>query len=566
MKYEIREQHSGVSFIDAILLNRGIEHPSEYKNLDDSYLHSYTLLANIGDAVKMLMHHIENKSDIGIIVDSDCDGYCSASMLYMYLIQIYNKDKISYYIHEGKQHGLSNDISLNENKLDLLIVPDGGTNDSEQCNRLKANGIDVIILDHHQVEKSNPSAIVVNPQNCNYPNKHLSGGGVVYKFLKALDAENWNEYADHYLDLVALSTIGDSMTMTDYENKRLVDMGLFNINNSFIKALVQKQSYSMNDKINIISFQYYIVPLINGLIRAGTQEEKLLMFEAFINSKEMHDYKKRGSNAVTQETTQIKTARLCTNAKAKQNRVIDKAIKKLDEKIIEKGWDKNQVMFINADDVNKKLTGLIAMKLASKYNKPCLLLRENKQYSSFSGSGRNIDCDIVSLKDFLAETKLFNFLQGHDSAFGVGIKRVNVRSAIKHINEKLTDFDFAKTHLVDFVFNFYDINFDTINDICEAESYYGQGIEQCLVLVENANIIDLDIEVIGKNENTIRFENDEGVVFIKFRCGEDDVLRSLLSTVDDVSINIIGKPTINEYKGIETPQIIIKDLEIVQKD
>ena len=80
---------------------------------------------------------------------------------------------------------------------------------------------------HHEKEENNPYALIVNNQMSNdYSNKNLCGAGVVYRFLQALDEENWNEFADDYLDLCALANISDVMDMRSFETRYLTDMGL----------------------------------------------------------------------------------------------------------------------------------------------------------------------------------------------------------------------------------------------------------------------------------------------------------------------------------------------------
>ena len=58
----------------------------------------------------------------------------------------------------------------------LLIVPDGTSNDYEQYKKLKEQGKDIILLDHHEAEYEAEDAIVVNNQLCNYPNKKFKWG------------------------------------------------------------------------------------------------------------------------------------------------------------------------------------------------------------------------------------------------------------------------------------------------------------------------------------------------------------------------------------------------------
>ena len=177
-------------------------------------------------------------------------------------------------LFRSKAHGLSDDVVIPKD-IQLLIIPDAGTNDNERCKELSGSGIDILILDHHEKEENNPYALIVNNQMSNdYSNKNLCGAGVVYRFLQALDEENWNEFADDYLDLCALANISDVMDMRSFETRYLTDMGLLNIQNKCFKALIDAQDYSMSGKINVHNVQWYITPILNGMIRIGSPEEK----------------------------------------------------------------------------------------------------------------------------------------------------------------------------------------------------------------------------------------------------------------------------------------------------
>ena len=232
---------------------------------------------------------------------SDPDGYTSAAIMYQYIKLIDKNIKITYSIHKGKEHGLSKDIKIPSN-INLLIIPDAGSNDYEQLEKLHDKGIDIIVLDHHLVEKESEHAIIVNNQISKYPNKNLSGVGVVYRFLQALDDETWNNYADNFLDLVALGNIADVMDTRELETRYYINKGLSQINNKMFKALIDKQYYSIRDEINITNMAFYIVPLINAMIRFGTMEQKTLLFEGFIEHDMEFDYKPRGKKETIKET------------------------------------------------------------------------------------------------------------------------------------------------------------------------------------------------------------------------------------------------------------------------
>lgn len=555
-----------------ILLNRGIENWKQYLNLNEDCTHDFNLLDNIDKAVSCFINHIEKKSRIHIIVDSDVDGYTSASMVYRYIKHLGEDINVTYSLHTKKQHGISEDVEIPDD-CELLIVPDAGSNDVEQCKELTEKGIDVIILDHHICDKQNDVAIVVNNQMCDYPNKNFCGAGIVYKFLKAVDEELWEDYADKMLDIVALGNISDVMDMRECETRYYVDLGLTKIRSKLFKALIEKQSYSMNGVVNITSVQFYVTPILNAMIRVGSAEDKDLLFRAFIETDEVFKYKKRGETEESDEDIYTRAARLCYNAKNRQGKDVQKGVDAIDELIKEKEIYKDKVMFINVSDVlGETLTGLVAIKIAEKYNKPCLLLRRQKVREDgslyYGGSCRNFDnSPIESLKDFLDSTGTFEFVQGHDNAAGISIPRENVAKSIELCNKRLSDMDFQKCFNVDFDINASDLSVGFIKAIDEMKDIFGQGIKEPLVHIKNIPIWSENFFVMGKNSNSWKIINDEGYAFVKFNVDvdKDEVLQMYNSNSDREeeyslgSIDVVGTVSINNYNNILTPQIIIKD-------
>lgn len=557
-----------------ILLNRGIKDWKQYLNLTENNTHDYSLLKNIEKAVECVKEHIEKHSYIHIIVDSDVDGYTSASMVYRYLKHIDGSLNITYSLHTKKQHGLSEDIDIPD-ECKLLIVPDAGSNDVEQCEKLSKKGVDIVILDHHICDKTNDFAIVVNNQLCDYPNKNFCGAGIVYKFLKAMDDELWEDYANEMLDIVALGNISDVMDMRECETRYYVDLGLNKIRSKLFKALIDKQSYSMNNVINITSVQFYITPILNAMIRVGSQEDKELLFRAFIETDEVFKYKKRGETQETDEDIYIRVARLCYNAKNRQSKEVQKGVDIINEIIVEKGVCNDKVMFINVSDVlGETLTGLVAIKIAEQYNRPCLLLRRQKARENgelyYGGSCRNFDnSPIDSLKDFLESTETFEYVQGHDNAAGISIPRDNVKKAIEICNEKLKDTDFSKCYNVDFDIDSSDLDVAFIKSIDEMKDIFGQGIKEPLVCIKNVLVDSEETMIMGKNQNSWKVILGDGYAFVKFNADieKDDLLCAFHSMTDKEvengkilgTMDVVGTVSINNYNNILTPQIIVKD-------
>lgn len=559
-----------------ILKNRGIKNINRFLAPGESDTYSYSMLDNIDEAVKCAEKHIQNKDRIHILIDCDVDGYAAGSMVYRAFKKIDPNLNITYSLHTKKQHGLSKDITIPDD-CKLLIIPDAGSNDVEQCRELKDKGMDIIILDHHICDVENDYAIVVNNQMCRYPNKNFCGAGIVYKFLEALDEELWEDTASGMLDMCALANISDVMDMREPETRYYVLRGLAKIRSKLFKALIDKQSYSMNGIVNITSVQFYITPVLNAMIRIGDQDEKDLLFRAFIETDEVFKYKKRGETEEVDESIYDRAARLCSNAKARQTKEVTKEVTEVERLISDKRLDENKAIFANVTGIlGETLTGLVAIKIAEKYNLPTLLLRRQAPRENgelfYGGSCRNFDnSPIESLKKELLNTGLFEFVQGHDNAAGFSIARENVQAAISCINNNWKDIDFQAIWQVDFDKNAEDVDVAFIKAIDDMKDMFGQGVKEPLVHISHIPVYKESTMIMGKNLNTWKTIFNDELAFVMFSVdrdkdqiiqeyeNEEETFDSLLGYMD-----VVGKATLNNYKGILTPQIIVKDYEFTK--
>ena len=186
----------------------------------------------------MLLRHLHESNNILFIIDADADGFTSSAVLWLYIKSIFPAAKLSFTVHEHKQHGLSDKIDWIEDNpnYSLVIVPDAGSYDVNEHLRLGELGIDCLVLDHHEqllddngnpIISNVPSTIVINNQlSPNYKNKSLCGAGIVYKFCEVLDDTLGVELANNFLDLVALGEIADVMDRTNVETNYLMLEGL----------------------------------------------------------------------------------------------------------------------------------------------------------------------------------------------------------------------------------------------------------------------------------------------------------------------------------------------------
>ena len=213
MKYKlINKINPNYSTIQTILTNRHIplKEVEHYLNTTDADINNPEAFGQncLKDAAQTLITHISENHQALVICDCDCDGFTSAALLINYLhdlVPSWVESNLKWWVHEGKQHGLDDCINyINSHNFNLILVPDAGSNDYEAHAVLKSKGIDTIILDHHLAEKVSFDAIVINNQLSDYPNKELSGVGVVWQFCRYIDEKIQTNYADYYLDLVAL--------------------------------------------------------------------------------------------------------------------------------------------------------------------------------------------------------------------------------------------------------------------------------------------------------------------------------------------------------------------------
>lgn len=562
--------NNNLTVTEQILSNRGIPFNkiNSYIKTTDSCLNPPELLDSIQIAAFLLLKHLKSSSKIYIQVDSDCDGYTSSALLLNWIYR-YSPDSlqnIKFGLHPGKEHGLSNDFvdNLEKGEYSLVIVPDAGSNQHDLHEKLLDKNITCIVLDHHEAHEKSRYAIVVNPQLDDYPNKQISGVGVVYKFCQVLDRAVDTNFAEDFLDLVSLGMIADMVDVREIETKHLINKGLLNIKNPFIKALCEKQAYSMRDGIIPISIGFYIAPLINAVIRVGTEEEKSTMFRAFL---EIEAYKeepstKRGAKFGDIETVVDRAVRQSTNVKNRQSKLRDSGMLDIIKIIEEQGLNNNQAIIVEApESLDKNLSGLIANQLMYKYQKPVLLLRPTKE-GMLQGSARGYEkSELSDLKSFLLKSNLVEYAEGHGNAFGAGLRKENLSQLNSYFNFELKDLDFSARYLVDFIFEINDLCISDLLEIANLKHLWGKGLDESMIAIKGIKITKEKISLMSANQNPTLKIQEGGLSFIKFKSSQEE-LESLLSE-GYVEIDVVGKCSINEWNGIFSPQILIEDYSIV---
>ena len=357
------------NFGENLLKLRGIKDVKEFCNPTDEVLESWQRLDTLYVCASYFLKILKDKEKpyIGLIQDADCDGLTSAAIMYQYVKLVKPETVIEVYIHEGKQHGLSDcyDVLLKK-EFDMLIVPDAGTNDGEY---IKEFSCPVFVIDHHLKDEDSiipQNMLLINNQTSpEYENKQLTGAGMVYQFCRAVDYYNNTDFASQFIDLAALGICGDMGSGLEVENQYFWRKGFKNIQNYFFKTLIDKRSFSMGGEVNPISVAFYIVPMINALIRVGTKEEKQRLFMAMVNGHALVESNKRGEKGIKVAVAQ-ESARECVNAKTHQDKQKEEIVEQLEAQIFKYDLLENQILFIRLDDsiqFPSELNGLIANQL-----------------------------------------------------------------------------------------------------------------------------------------------------------------------------------------------------------
>lgn len=577
MDYQlIKPIQENYSAIEQVLTNRGIkfEDIAHYLNVTEEDNLSPLLLDNIEQAAKILFNQLHKDGfHIHVQVDSDCDGYTSAALLLNYIHAIIPSaiEHISYSFHSGKMHGIN--PALIPPETTLVIAPDSSSNDYDIHKMLHNKGIEVLVLDHHQAEKISEYACIVNNQLCDYPTKSLSGVGVVYKLCQFIDSllPANEQKANQFLDMVAVGLVGDMMDLRDFETHYLVQTGLSQLQNPFIKGMAEKNHYQLGDNPTPIGVAFYIVPLINSITRVGTLEEKTLLFESMLNWKafDLVPSTKRGCSG-QQETRLDQSLRTCTNVKNRQTRNQDAAVEQVKSIIKENNLLDHKILLVKLEhpSFDRGITGLIANKLMAEYQRPVALLVEVDEdgKKAWSGSARGYEkSKLNDFRGFCRDSGLIYLAEGHPNAFGFGILDENFDAFVEYADTTLKDIEFSPSYKVDFIHSANDVRPKEILELGNMKNLWGQNVDEPLIAVEHLSITKDMITLMSRDRNpTLKIQLSNGVTCIKFKSSEEE-LESLFSENGCVTINLVGKAEVNKYFNSVTPQLIIQNYEIINR-
>lgn len=369
------------------------------------------LMSGMKEAKEMITRARDEEWRVAVFGDYDADGIGALSILYRALKEF----GIEPYLHVPERtdgYGLSIeaiDKIFDEFLPDLFITVDCGISCAEEVEYIKEQGAYVIVTDHHELAKTLPDCIVVNPKiKDDYPYDNLCGAGVAFKLATALIGEK----ANGLLDFCALSTVADSVPLLG-ENRDIVSEGVKLIEHDPRPAFSALLGNTAEVSAQTLAFT--IAPRLNAAGRMGDAASALRLFTSD-DEEEIY--------ALAQKLTDYNAARqkYCEELHAEANAIVK-----------EKGAAGHIVMAYG-EHWNAGFVGIVAARLAEEYSRPCLLFVKNG--NTYRGSARSVE----SVNIFEALTACSEYIEGfggHAQAAGVNVKEENFEALEKALDEYL---------------------------------------------------------------------------------------------------------------------------------
>ena len=444
------------------------------KYFSDEYEEGYDpfLMHDMQKAVDRINEAIENEEKILVYGDYDADGITSTVLLVETLISM--GANVSSYIPNRFEEGYGPNkkafTKIIDSGITLIITVDNGIAGVEEVDLANELGCDVIVTDHHKIQDTMPNAYaIIHPEHPdgNYPFKKLAGVGVAFKLAHAL----LEIFPDFLLDLVAIGTIADMVSITD-ENRIFVKQGLELINEDpriGLKMLLELSG--IDTKIDEQTVGFYIAPKLNSIGRMDSAKLGLtfLMAEEPVTAR-----------ALAEQIEQY-------NIQRKQ--VTEDIVKDVISKI-ENSEKKQKNVIMVSGEYHEGVLGIVASNIVEKYQKPVFIMNEKE--GVLKGSARSIfDFNIYVAMNKISD--LFLAFGGHTLAAGFSFEKSNFEKIEEFLDNEFEEFkqnnDLKANKNIDIVTSLEDISYQFINSL-DALKPYGMDFEKPTILIENAMVLN----------------------------------------------------------------------------
>lgn len=537
--------------IESYLEKCGVEDTKEYLNPTGKYIDEWWKYLDIQYACQEIEYWSKLDSTVFIVQDGDGDGIFSTVILYQYLMKLSDKWTIKILIHSGKQRGLDDEDIMDrirQERPDLVIVPDAGTNNYEQANELCELGIGLIVLDHHDIVAPIDKGCLVNNQDTRYDvSRNGSGALVTHKFLQGLDNQFGLDWSGYFIDLVALSLVSDSMIMSEMENREYYHFGLETrdcINNKFLGAMIDR--FIGSDTYTQRDLGFKIIPKLNSVCRCNDMDLKQQLILAFIGQCDINE-----------------TLDMVEQAHQNQIKIVDDVIQNNMDTILSCG--QNNLIVFASDDVPRSYSGLLAGKIKTLCgNKPTIVgsIKDDIMIGSLRSP--------IPLREELNNNELVDWASGHEESCGVQIQVDNIQALVDYYNT----IEISYTPHID-VLKSYSIKSIPTRLFGLFEPYnalWGCGVNKPKFYIKNITFTPSDWSIIGKNKRTLKLHK-EGIDIMIFNCLKKDKENLQLGYYENgifvidpsnnkLQMDCVGELSINEWNGQKKFQIVVDKMEI----
>jgi single-stranded-DNA-specific exonuclease len=541
--------------IATILVHRGIatyDRAKEFFRPQLSNLHDPFLMDGMELAVQRVAQAIERKERILIFGDYDVDGTNSAAMLYLFFKRHLNMETIFHIPDRVKEgYGISA-TGIDRGKAfgtTLLISVDCGITAVDQVEYARAQGIDVIICDHHEPAEEIPRAYaVLDPlkPNCAYPFKHLCGCGVGFKFMQAIAIRNnMEEVIFDYLDFVTLATTADIVPLVG-ENRVLTKIGLELINRNprpGIRALIESSGTELGS-ISTGQIVFILAPRINAVGRMGdaSRAVELLTSEDPARAMEM--------------------AQVLEDENRTRRKIDEDTFAKAQE-LVESVSGPDPAIVLHQEQWHPGVIGIVASRLVEKYYRPTIMMTTVDGVAK--GSARSIVGFDIHKALKRVEHKLIQF-GGHKYAAGLSV-------ALDQVDDFRKAFNLAVTELMSEEIRTPELRIDSDIQLTELSprfikilkefAPFGPGNMRPIFRVQNAELVGTP-RIVGKDH--LRFKvRQQQQVFDAIGFGLGSLLDFI--RVNGKSLDLVFSVDEHEWLGMNAnhaelfPQLKIKDIK-----
>ena len=549
------------------LMNRGVESEQEmrsflYGTLDD--LHDPFTMKGMNEAVQEIVQAREQGRKVAIASDFDCDGIFSAYILWKGFqrigldSEIFTPDRVK----EG--YGLNRRIvdEALAGGRDFLVTCDNGIAANEEVDYAKKLGMTVIVTDHHEVQEQMPAAdVVLDPKRDDetYPFHGLCGAGVAFKLICALyDVQQVPaEAKDELLEYAGIATVADVMELQG-ENRILVKYGLQALShtkNTGLRALLEVQELS-GKELEAYHIGFILGPCFNAAGRIDTVTRAFELLEE------------------TNKEKALQMARQLKDINDTRKQMTEEAAKCAFEILQESGKEDEPVHIVLLPDCHESLVGIVAGRIKEEYHHPVIVFCPVGD-GLVKGSGRSIE-EYSMYEELCKCRELLDKFGGHPMAAGLSLPEENVDKFRKKINAcaELTEDDLIPKIKIDIPMPAAYADAGLIREFAVLEPFGKANIKPQFA---DKNLSITKAFVVGKNQNVLRLNlvtaAGEAVTAVYFgdieafkayyaeKYGSAEVEKAFHGQINKLRIMIVYYPEINEYNGVESVQVIIRNYQ-----